>query len=90
MRDPYDPIPDKPRGLGPCDILTVAEAVSVLAMRETDGRLWLRERRLVHDVAGRERVICGDLVEAIRLGGRRPPSSRAVSAIRPLPLTDKF
>jgi hypothetical protein len=87
-----DPDDDKPRGLGPCDVLTVTEAVAVLAMRDADGRAWLRARGLIHDVDGRERVICGDLVEMIRSVGRRSTarSGRAVAPVRYLPLTDKF
>jgi len=53
-----------PRGLGPCDLLTVAEALAVLGLSDTDGRQLLRERGLVRNFLGRPRVVAGDLVRA--------------------------
>lgn len=92
-----DPVPrvstddhDRPRGLGPCDVLTEAEAVAVLAMREADGKRWLRDRGLVHDVDGRGRVIAGDLVAAIRDAGGPRRATRAVAPVAPLRKTNAF
>lgn len=52
------------RGLGPCDLLTIAEAVRVLGIREREGRALLVRRGLVRHYAGRPRVLVGDLVAA--------------------------
>jgi hypothetical protein len=83
------PAKTRPVGLGPCDVITVPEAVAILGMREPDARRWLAEHDLVHDVAGRERVIAGDLVEAIRGTGKKGPSPRAVAPVRRLPLSNR-
>jgi hypothetical protein len=83
------PAKARPVGLGPCDVITVPEAVAMLGMREPDARRWLADHDLVHDVAGRERVIAGDLVEAIRGTGKRGPSPRAVAPVRRLPLSNR-
>lgn len=80
----------RPRGLGPCDVLTVPEAVALLGMREPDARRWLAEHDLIHEVAGRQRVIAGDLTEAIRSAGRKGPSARKVAPVRRLPLSSRL
>jgi hypothetical protein len=54
------------RAIGPCNILTVHEAVRELGIRHMDAVRWLEARKLIHMVAGRRRVIAGDLIEAIR------------------------
>lgn len=82
--------PRRPRGLGPCDVLTVPEAIAVLGMREPDAKRWLAEHSLVREVAGRPRVIAGDLTEAIRDAGRKGPDARAVAPVRRLPLSKRL
>ena len=82
--------PKKPRGLGPCDVLTVPEAIAVLGMREPDAKRWLAEHELIREVAGRQRVIAGDLTEAIRNAGRKGPNARAVAPVRRLPLSSRL
>lgn len=79
----------RPVGVGPCDVLTVPEAVAMLGMREPEARGWLADHDLVHDVAGRERVIAGDLAEAIRGTGKKGPQARAVAPVRRLPLSTR-
>lgn len=79
----------RPVGLGPCDVLTMAEAIAMLGMREPDARRWLANHSLVHDVAGRERVIAGDLAEAIRGTGKTGLSPRAVAPVRKLPMSTR-
>ena len=54
----------KPRGLGPCDLLTPLEAVRVLGMRKADGLRFLEARGLVRRFQGRPRVVAGELVKA--------------------------
>ena len=55
-------------GLGVGDVLTVTTAAKALHMREVDARAWLEKRGLVLRVAGRERVIWGDVLVAMRRG----------------------
>jgi len=62
------------RALGPCSILTVGEAVAELGMRDADAIAWLREHDLICMVAGRRRVVAGDLADAVR--GAPSPSSK--------------
>jgi hypothetical protein len=57
------------RVLGPCNILTVREAVQELAMRHSVARAWMDAHGLIHLVAGRRRVIAGELAEAVRMEG---------------------
>lgn len=54
------------RPLGPCNLLTLGEAIRELGVRHSDGRAWLIEHGLVRLVAGRRRVIAGELIEAIQ------------------------
>lgn len=53
-----------PRGLGPCDLLTLEQACRVLRMNDADGRAFLAARGLVKHFAGRPRVVAGELVQA--------------------------
>jgi len=80
---------DTRRPLGPCSILTVDEAVTELGMTDQVARRWLQEQGLVHLVAGRRRVIAGDLVEAIRCASREGQplkrSGRGARSLRDLP-----
>lgn len=65
---------DRPTGLGLGDVLTVTEAVAALRVRQATGRMWLRDRGLVVQVAGQERVVWGDVIAELRLG---PADGRA-------------
>jgi len=58
------PVPPPPASTA--DVLSVAEVARRLGMRREDVALWLRERRLVFDVAGRSRVVWGDVLDALR------------------------
>lgn len=53
-----------PRGLGPCDLLTLEAACRVLKMSDAEGRAFLVARGLVRHFAGRPRVVAGELVRA--------------------------
>ncbi len=77
------------RGLGPCDVLTVEEAVAVIGIRRSDALRWMAGLELIHDVAGRRRVIAGDLAEAIRgNGGKvRDRDARVARPVMKLPLS---
>ena len=68
-------MPERPTGLGPCDLLTVAEAVRALRIREADARRWIRERGLVRRVEGRDLVVWGEVVRAISGAVEEPPSA---------------
>ena len=59
-------------GLGVGDVLTVSAAARALGIREAEARAWLRGCDLVRHVAGRERVIWGDVLAAIRRGDEPP------------------
>lgn len=54
------------RPLGPANILTVTEAIAELGLRADDARRWLDERGLIRFIAGRRRVVAGDLADAVR------------------------
>lgn len=58
--------PDHPVPLGPATILTLACAARLLQMRRVDAIDWLHARGLVVTCAGRERVIWGDVLAALR------------------------
>lgn len=58
----------RPRGLGPCDVLTVEEAARALRMREADARAWLRAKGFIREIGGRERVPWGEVYRAIAGG----------------------
>jgi hypothetical protein len=59
-------VPERPTGLGPGDLLTVSEAARAMRMREAEARSWLRGEGLVRHLAGRERVIWGDVLARLR------------------------
>lgn len=46
-------------------VLTVAAACRALRMREGDARRWLREKGLIREVAGRRRVVWGEILDAM-------------------------
>lgn len=48
------------------DVLTVAEVARRLRMRPDDAGTWLADRDLVRDIAGRRRVVWGDVLDALR------------------------
>ena len=54
------------RPLGAHDILTVVAAVTELGMGRADAVTWLSQNGLIIKVAGRRRVIWGDVVNAAR------------------------
>lgn len=58
-------------------------------MTDQVARQWLRDQDLIHLVAGRRRVVAGDLVDAIRDASNegRPPkrARRRAASLRDLP-----
>lgn len=52
--------------MGPAAVLPVAEAAALLPLGDTDARDWLTSRGLVLALRGREVVIWGDVLDAIR------------------------
>jgi len=72
-----------PRGLGPCDRLTVDEALAWLGMGDADGRLFLRERGLIKYYKGRRRVLAGELAAADDDSWKREQARRAQTAPEP-------
>jgi len=87
-------LPRDQRPLGPCNVLTVAEAVAELGMGDKEGRAFLAEHDLVHHPGrhrrGSGRVIAGDLIEAIRRCGSPRPVRRTAPTSLPLPKTTRF
>ena len=84
-------MPSDRRAIGPCNILTVREAVRELGIRHADAIRWLEDRKLIRRVAGRRRVIAGDLAEAIRalaIDGPAEPRPRETRSLLDLPLAD--
>lgn len=61
--------------LQPGDVVNIRRAARALHMRDSRAAAWLRSRGLVCSVAGRERVIWGDVLEAIRTN--QPPMPKA-------------
>jgi hypothetical protein len=57
---------DRPIGLGPCDLLSIAEVAQVLRIRERDARKFCHEHGIIRYFAGRPRVAAGELLEAGR------------------------
>lgn len=53
-------------GLGPGDVLTVAEAARALRLGHRVASDWLRAKGLVVSVAGRDRVVWADVLSALR------------------------
>lgn len=68
------------RQLGEAAVLTPAQAAQLLPWDDASAGEWLRRRGLVRRVDGREVVIWGDVLEAIRSGGQdaSPPPARTV------------
>ena len=77
-----------PRPLGREDVLTIAEAARELKLRDADARAWLTQRLLIKDVAGRGRVIWGDVLDALR-GTYGDPFARRAT-MWPVEQTDRF
>ena len=82
----------------PHDLLSLSGAVQRMGMRKEDAQAWLRSRRLIRRVAGRQRVIWGDVLDAIRRDSPSPaddpmqgaPQRRGVEARRRWKMTDAF
>jgi len=75
---------EPPRGLGPCDRLTVDEALAWLGMGDADGRLFLRERGLIKFYKGRRRILAGELAAADDDSWEQRQRARRRLANRPL------
>jgi hypothetical protein len=54
------------------DVLTITQAAQRLGMRREEARAWLLAHDLVRLVAGEERVIWGDVLDALRGTPDRP------------------
>ena len=82
----------------PHDLLSLSDAFLRLGMRRGDAQAWLQSRRLIRRVAGRQRVIWGDVLDAIRRDSPSPaddpmqgaPQRRGVEARRRWKMTDAF
>lgn len=54
--------------MGSSATLTLGEAVALLPVQDAEAREWLRGNGLVRDLLGREVVVWGDVVDAIKAG----------------------
>lgn len=66
-------------------LLTPAEAVERLPIRDEEAASWLRREGLVHQLLGREVVVWGDVLDAIRRGQGEPPPPPTHQPRRRLP-----
>ena len=75
--------------LGAAAVVSVRVAAEWLPWSDQDARLWLRRRGLVREVDGREVVVWGDVVAAIR-GSKAEPVDGGVTvhALRRVPLRE--
>ena len=66
LREIRDALRDRgaPRGLGPCDLLTIEQAARVLKMGDADAETFLERRKLIRRYGDRRRVVAGELVAA--------------------------
>ena len=62
--------------LGSGAVFSVAQAAGLLPIHDRDARRWIRDRGLVRHLAGREVVIWGDLLDAVRSGDDVQPVER--------------
>ncbi len=64
----------------------------MIGIRRADALRWMGGLELIHDVAGRRRVIAGDLAEAIRgNGGKvREQDAGVARPVRKLPLSNSL
>ena len=85
---------DRLRQLGPCNMLTVNDAIAELGMGKDEGKEWLEAKGLVHHPGrprrGSGRVIVSELIEALKSTRGRPGSRRLAPTKLPLPKTDRF
>lgn len=70
------------------DLLSVADAVREMGIADKDAREWLRTEGLLVDLAGRDRVIWGEVLDRLRT--KRDGAARMVKAVAPPPMTDAF
>lgn len=72
------------RELGEAAVLTPAQAAQLLPWEDAAAAEWLRRRDLIRRVDGREVVVWGDVVEAVRQGDTATARSptRAVTPLR--------
>ncbi len=62
--------------LGASGVFALSKAAKLLPLRDSDARGWLRQKGLVLNLEGREVVVWGDVVEALRAHDITPPTSR--------------
>jgi len=91
--------PSCPRPLSPADLLTIEEAVAELGMRRAAAVTWMKKHGIIRQVAGRQRVIWGDVLAAIKLDSpaaldaqedtesHQEPQQRRSRVTIPLPLS---
>lgn len=58
--------------LGAAAVLPVALAADPLPIADDEARRWLRDHGLVRNLAGREVVVWGDVLDALREGAPTP------------------
>lgn len=68
--------------LGAAAILSVADAVRLLPVRDGDARAWLAERGLIRDLRGASVVVWGDVVAALQSEERSAPPDSEVGLRR--------
>jgi hypothetical protein len=77
------------KSLSPTDVVSVSVAARALHIRDSVAAGWLRKHGLVLQIAGRQRVIWGDVLEAARHHAPAAASERtrrpATNAVRSLP-----
>jgi hypothetical protein len=81
------------RPLGPCNVLTIPEALAELAMGDSDGLAWLHAEKLIRhpgrDRRGSGRVLASELADAIGRSGGAPKPHHAPPRL-PMKRTDRF
>lgn len=62
--------------LGAAAVVTVATATSLLPLGDKEARTWLRDRGLVRDLLGRQVVVWGDVLDALKGDDGGPTEER--------------
>lgn len=65
---PADPVALRRERLGEAAVFSLSGAAELLPLADADARRWLRDLGIVRHLGGRELVIWGDVVNAIRDG----------------------
>lgn len=71
--------------LGMASVLSPRRAAELLPWRDSEARRWLRAQGLILTVGGRELVIWGDVLEALRREADGPEDPPPTPRVAPLP-----